>query len=51
MVRATAVKANKMKNKGMINFNHLSNPNFTLASDARINPVGLIKKNNPDPYI
>ncbi len=39
----------KITIKGVINFNHLSYPTFTMASEARINPVGLIKANNPTP--
>jgi len=39
----------KIMIKGIINFNHLSYPTFTMASEAKINPVGFIKANNPTP--
>lgn len=49
-VNTAIVTSNRIKKSGMINFNHFSNPILTIAREASMSPVGLIKKNRPIPY-
>ena len=50
MVKKTIETNVKISNNGQTNFNHLSNPIFTIPNVANINPVGLINPNIPIPY-
>ena len=50
MVKAIMVKIVRITTNGITNFSHLLYPTFTMAKDAKIKPVGLIKANNPIPY-
>tara|TARA_R110001592_G_scaffold349787_1_gene645376 strand:+ start:675 stop:830 length:156 start_codon:yes stop_codon:yes gene_type:complete len=49
MVKKSIETKAKIRTKGITNFNHLSYPTLTMAREAKINPVGFIKLNNPMP--